>query len=271
MKTLAGAAVLLVALGAAPARAQDSVRITLERTSCFGTCPVYKVTMQDDGSVSYEGVQFVRVPGKRDWKIEPADVRALARDMEKAGFFEMQDVYTMPATDLPTTYTSLTIGARSKRIKNYLGAPPALREIEQRIDHVSGAKGYVTVSGAAIREMQQTGWRATGEDALGWMDHAVRNGDAEVVKALLAAGFDARAADANGVTLVMKAASSGDPDTVRAVLAGGGDPTARDRWGHNAADRARDAMTQPRREWPLVEATARPRDYALILKLLTDE
>ena len=271
MTMLAGAAVLLVALGAAPARAQDSVRITLERTACFGICPVYKVTVQDDGSVSYEGWQYVRVPGKHDWKIEPSAVRALARDIEKAGFFDMKDEYTMPVTDLPTTYSSLTIGARSKRIKNYLGAPPALREIEQRIDSVSGAKGYVTVSGAAIREMQQKGWRATGEDASGWMNHAVQNGDAEVVKALIAAGSNARAADANGVTLVMKAASSGDPETVRAVLAGGGDPTARDRSGRNAADRARDAMTQPRRECPLVGATAPPRDYALVPQLLTDE
>ena len=30
-------------------------------------------------------------------------------------------------------------------------------------------------------------------------------------------------------------------------------------------------MTQPRREWLPVEATAKPRDYAAILKLLTDE
>jgi hypothetical protein len=127
----------------------------------------------------------------------------------------------------------------------------------------------VAIDAAAIRGMLAKGWRPTGEDAAHWMNDAVRDGDAATVTALLAAGMSARAADADGVTLVMKAAASGDPDTVRAVLRAGGDPTARDRFGRNAADRARDGM--PARPPGLVPATGRPRDFALILKLLTDE
>ena len=60
MKTLAGAAVLLVALEAAPARAQDSARITLERTACFGICPVYKVTMRKTAVTYRAGARRVR-------------------------------------------------------------------------------------------------------------------------------------------------------------------------------------------------------------------
>src|SRR6059058_5801427 len=29
--------------------------ITLERTACFGTCPVYKLTISADGKVAFEG------------------------------------------------------------------------------------------------------------------------------------------------------------------------------------------------------------------------
>jgi hypothetical protein len=264
---------LAVLMFAAPAaRAQDPVRITMTRTACFGVCPVYTVTMRGDGSVSYEGLAHVRVTGKHAWSIDPIAVLTLARDIEKAGFFEMKDDYTALISDLPTTTVTVASGARSKTIKEYYGAPAALKEIEARIDSVSGVRGYVSADRAAIREMRAKGWRPDSDDAARWMDGALSAGDADTVKALLEAGMSARAADDNGVTLVMKAAASGDPDTVRAVLAAGGDPTARDTQGRNAADRARDGMREGRlTRLPAVEATSRPRDYAAILRLLTDE
>ena len=269
--SLAVALVAWTQLHSAAAPAQAAPVITLERTACFGTCPVYKVTLLEDGTVSYEGWEHVRVPGTHTWKIDPAAVLALARDMEKAGFFEMKDAYTLPVTDMPTTYVTLTSGGRSKRIKDYFAAPPALTAIEARIDEVSGAKGYVRVSAAVIRDKQKGGWRATDDDARKWMHEAVRHGDASLVKALIDAGASALAADPDGVTLVMNAAMSGDPETVRVLLAAGGDPTARDRWGRNAADRARDGIRDAKIAPVAVAATGRPRDYAHVLKLLTDE
>lgn len=270
MKRLVGAIAVLVA-GCAPALAQDgrAIRIFMERTACYGTCPVYSVELREDGSVAYTGRASVRVSGSHTWKIDPSAVRALARDMEKAGFFDWKDEYTAPIMDLPSTYTTLTLGGRTKKIKDYFGAPAELRQFEARIDTASGARGYVAVNAAAIRELRAQGWRPTGEDAARWLQTAIYRGDVETAVALLSAGMNARAANADGVTLVMEAAESGDPETVRAVLAAGGDPTARDRMGRNAADRARDGLARARPG--LVEAPGRPRDYALILRLLTDE
>jgi hypothetical protein len=145
-------------------------------------------------------------------------------------------------------------------VKNYAHAPEKLRDIENRIDVVSDAKRYVFISGAAIREMQKTGWRASGDDAKGWMMRALYGGDADVVGALLAAGYNAKTADENGVTLLMRAAEIGYAEPVRQLIAAGADKTARDRAGRNAADRARDGM-----------GSGAPRQYELILKLLTDE
>ena len=45
----------------------------------------------------------------------------------------------------------------------------------------------------------------------------------------------------------------------------------RDKWGRNAADRARDGIHDAKIAPVPVEATGRLRDYALVLKLLTDE
>ena len=46
------------------------VIITLERTECFGTCPVYRLTVHGDGRVVYEGIRFVEVEGTVKTSIE---------------------------------------------------------------------------------------------------------------------------------------------------------------------------------------------------------
>jgi hypothetical protein len=261
-------------LGPQQRSASGPVEITLERTVCFGTCPAYKVTIRGDGTVTYEGRQFVRVTGTQTWKIDPATVAALAAEMQQTGYFDLQDSYEARVTDNPTTWTSLTVGERTKRIKDYVAGPPKLKEIEKKIDDVSGAKGYVSVNGKAIADMRKTGWRATSTEGTAWLWRAAATGDAEVIRALLAAGADAKQVrPEDAVTLVMQAAASGDAESVRLLVEAGGDPTLRDRAGRNAADRARDGIealrTHP--ELAAVEATGHPRQYELILRLLTEE
>lgn len=237
--TLLIAALIAAAQAAAPAR---NPAISMQRTPCFGTCPVYTVRIFDDGLVEYTGTRFVKVAGDQSWRIEPAAVRALFADIDKAGFFEMRDEYTAPVTDHATTYVTVQSGARRKSVTDYFNAPPALKEIEQRIDDVSGVLRYV-------------------RDDNERLDGAIARRDAAAVSQLLAAGADARARDANGVTLVMKASLSGDPEIVRLVIEAGGDRTARDLSGRNAADRVRDLLARDPDNPKL----------AAILRLLTDE
>ena len=123
-----------------PQAAAPTTSITLERTACFGSCPVYTLSIAGDGMVTYNGISNVRVTGQRTWKIEPAAVEALAREMDQAGYFGLKDRYAAPATDLPTIRTSLRIGGRTKSVEDYFGAPEILRELERRIDEVAGVK-----------------------------------------------------------------------------------------------------------------------------------
>ncbi|KAB3530299.1 hypothetical protein F8154_13995 [Alkaliphilus pronyensis] len=52
--------------------------IRLERTMCYGTCPVYNVTVNKDGKVKYEGEMYVYRIGKHQWKISNKKVKQLS-------------------------------------------------------------------------------------------------------------------------------------------------------------------------------------------------
>jgi hypothetical protein len=129
----------------------DDVVIKLERTTCFGPCPVYSVTIDATGNVTYEGVKFVRVEGRQNARISPSRVAALLETAERIGFFGLQDQYRTVrnpdgtvtiVSDLPTTFVTITRGGRSKRVENYLGAPAALKELEQQIDDAAGTRQW---------------------------------------------------------------------------------------------------------------------------------
>jgi hypothetical protein len=135
----------------APAAAPGSV--TLERGPCFGTCPVYVVTLGRDGSIRFEGRRFVADTGISTGTVPPARVDSLFTELQSAGYFEFADSYRSGdpacrryATDLPTVITEVRLNGRVKRIEHDRGcaeAPAVLSQLENRIDEVAGVARWI--------------------------------------------------------------------------------------------------------------------------------
>ena len=82
--------------GAATAQEPDvppDASIRLQRTSCYGPCPIYTVTIDARGTVTYEGERFVRVVGRQTAQIGTSTVATLLARAERIRFFEMRDAY----------------------------------------------------------------------------------------------------------------------------------------------------------------------------------
>ena len=118
--------------------------ITLERTACFGGCPVYTISVSPAGEVQYEGRAHVKKVGTATGKISPERVDGLLSELERGGYFTFADRYASAgaglrplATDSPTTITSVTLRGRTKQITHDYGCgavPGALTVLERRID-----------------------------------------------------------------------------------------------------------------------------------------
>ena len=157
------AAVAVVVLSAAihafqntPPAVPDDFFITLSRTSCFGPCPIYAVSIDAKGAVKYEGKKFVRVTGVQADQIPVSQVAELAATVKRIGFFEMNDEYrvirnadgtTTMVTDQPTTFVTVTMDGRSKRVEDYFGAPELLHQLERAIDEAARTARWITADG----------------------------------------------------------------------------------------------------------------------------
>jgi len=121
--------------------------VSLERTACYGRCPIYKVTVLRDGTVLWEGERFVKTTGKASAKLPAAALAQLADAFRTAGFFALQDKYERyDITDHPSAIVTFDDGKRKKTVHHYHGdtsAPKQLYELEDAIDRIAGTAKWI--------------------------------------------------------------------------------------------------------------------------------
>jgi hypothetical protein len=143
------------AIGLAAQRADvpADALIRLQRTACFGACPIYTVTIDARGTVTYVGEKFVRVVGSQTARIDPSTVATLLAHAERIRFFDLRDGYHFienpdgshtTVTDLPTKIVTVTANGRTKRVEDYVGAPVALADFEREIDEAAGTERWIS-------------------------------------------------------------------------------------------------------------------------------
>ncbi len=113
---------------------------TIERSGCFGWCPIYEATVFRDGMVEYRGERFVKTTGAATWTIEPREIVAIETLFAEAHYLDLKDAYTSyDVTDMPSAVTSHTRAGRTKRVAHYAGdgsAPKALGHLESELDRL---------------------------------------------------------------------------------------------------------------------------------------
>jgi len=130
-------------------------RITLSRTACFGTCPVYTVSVTGAGAISYSGVRFVAEQGARAATLDAAGLKRLEAAIDAADIDALRDNYAQgdercerAATDHPSEDLVIERSGHEKRIHYYLGCSGP------RID---GELARLAALGRAIDEIVDTG------------------------------------------------------------------------------------------------------------------
>ncbi len=80
-----------------------NITIKLERNMCKGTCPYYSLIIYDNGTVIYNGKEFVNIRGHQVSGIPQERVGKLVEEFYKANYFSLDDSYDkIIITDQPT-------------------------------------------------------------------------------------------------------------------------------------------------------------------------
>ncbi|WP_067726982.1 DUF6438 domain-containing protein [Oceanobacillus damuensis] len=131
-------------------------KLSLERTECYGTCPIYQVEVTPDGMVYWNGEGHVSFMGQTTFQISEKKVQQLASLLESFDYrvftYKEGDLF---ATDMPHCITRVEYeDGFVKEVDHYLGdidqrenhlkhSLTSLEKFEKRVERIIGTKHYV--------------------------------------------------------------------------------------------------------------------------------
>ncbi|HMC98252.1 MAG TPA: DUF6438 domain-containing protein [Flavobacteriales bacterium] len=114
--------------GVAPS---DSLFFMLQRTPCFGACPVYAIKVYRSGFATYDARANVELTGQYTGHVKPEMMEDLLAKTEAYGFFSMNDKYDGQVTDLPSTIIQVATNGRMKKVVSRVGTPATFKSFAE--------------------------------------------------------------------------------------------------------------------------------------------
>ena len=98
----------------------DFSSVTLKTTSCYGTCPVFSLSINKDGTASFNGIRHTRTKGLVNLKADKEDVEFLNEILKIIDFKHLKSNYNVCWTDDQTGHLTVNFtDGSSYQIEDY--------------------------------------------------------------------------------------------------------------------------------------------------------
>ncbi len=104
-----------------------NIKLELTRGACYGTCPIYTMSLFKDRQVKYNGKRFVEQQGVYEWYMERTDFKKLEHILRRKEFLKSAE-YNLGAQDLPITSLTIYTETDTINIKHKGGIPSNLKQ-----------------------------------------------------------------------------------------------------------------------------------------------
>lgn len=111
-------------------------RITLKRTGCFGTCPIYEVMIFGNGIVSYEGKAYTTKEGKYAGQLSPTEAITLFNKVNQMPWETYPEEYPIDNVDFPQFFIGYQANDIDKLVKGNTKAAEELLALSKEIDEL---------------------------------------------------------------------------------------------------------------------------------------
>lgn len=109
----------------------------MEKGPCFGQCPVYALTIYDNGVASYEGKQFSELQGLYVKRLPKDQLQELKKQLEEANLWRFQDAYRGQLPDLQSVKITYYTDSGVKSIIGKDGRPAEVMNIQKTLEAIA--------------------------------------------------------------------------------------------------------------------------------------
>ncbi len=114
--------------------------VRLTKNPCFGKCPVYSITLYNNGKAEYVGRANVKKMGTFTKEIPTEQVADILRRLNAANFWGMDGMYISPLADTPKIIITQFRKDTSKVVRGDHARPKALQDIEKTLAEIAEDK-----------------------------------------------------------------------------------------------------------------------------------
>lgn len=114
----------------------------MSKGNCYGRCPVYLLTIYDNGVMTYEGQRYTDKMGLHLKRLSKPEIESLSWAFQRANLWQFENVYRSDYPDLPAVSITYYEGDRSKTILGKETRPEAVLELEGRLNELANSEGW---------------------------------------------------------------------------------------------------------------------------------
>ena len=109
--------------------------IYYSRGACFGMCPIFELTILNNGRAVYTGKNHVDRIGRFTAQVSFSDVKHVLHKAEEIGYFQMNTAYDNDKVhDLPDITTYVAHEGTLHKVRNRYKGPASLRFLYNELD-----------------------------------------------------------------------------------------------------------------------------------------
>ena len=108
--------------------------VTLSRGACFGRCPIYTLSIKNNGTAVFEGRNATDFLGTYQKQFTPSEVEEIFKRSSDYHVDTLQSNYVVRISDLPGLDLTFTINGKEKNVHNANFGPRFLVNLAEFID-----------------------------------------------------------------------------------------------------------------------------------------
>lgn len=121
----------------------DLPLFNMQKTKCFGNCPVYDAAIYPDGTVAYNGDENVNRIGYYEFKLTKNELNSIKKDIADLDVMNLSNDYDGNITDVPSTILMFFQNGSTKKIKARYNIPPKLQSFINKMHKLINKKNEI--------------------------------------------------------------------------------------------------------------------------------
>lgn len=125
---------------------QEELVINMQKSPCFGTCPVYSLDIYNTGRAEVYGTKNFKWLGRFEKTLTPEEYAHLIQQFEEKKFYSYDSIYTSEVADYPSVSISYKKDQQIKHtIHGKFERPEPILELQKRLEDIAQQDGWTLI------------------------------------------------------------------------------------------------------------------------------